>query len=868
MSWLLGKSIRRIAQSEFLPKTSANSSRLLPAAIVIALLPVAPASAADLDACRALFIRGKFDDCRAMAKEAIENRTYGESWRVLKARAEFERGKYLEALQTVEDGLKRYSWSIQLRLIGWKAGLHVGKPEAEEQYLGEINRMVTNSPWRYSDPDDLVALGRMAIEVGADAKAVLEKFYDRAKKANSNHRDPWIASGELALDKNDRGLAADTFSEALKKFPEDPDVLFGLARAIGSTDPPRAAELLEKTLALNPHHIPALLHQVDHLIDSEKYGQAGEIIAQVVEINEHRPEAWAYRAVIAHLKGNDKQEQLFRDTALSTWRENPEVDYLIGRKLSEKYRFTEGAAYQRSAIKFDPDFLPARVQLCQDLLRLGREEEGWTLAELAHDEDGYNTLTFNLLNLQDALSKFRTIENDNFILRMDTREADIYGQRVLKLLERARKTLCAKYGLKLDEKVIVEIFPSEDDFAVRTFGMPAVSGFLGVCFGRVITANSPASQSENPSNWESVLWHEFCHVVTLQLTRNKMPRWLSEGISVYEELQENETWGQRMNPRYRQMILEGDALTPVGELSAAFLQPESGLHLQFAYFESALVVEYLINEHGIETLRDILSDLRSGLPINDTLDRHTDGLQKLEEDFEAFATKKAKSLAPDAEWESPDLAALLNDDDDALADWLKEHPNNYPAVTAQAMLALKEDRFEDVIESAKHLLELYPHDSGSDSAWLMLARAYRELERTDDEYQALSEFAKISSDGIPCYLRMLEIETAAKDWKGVLATARRILAVNPLLPQTYRAITEAAESVGADDAAIDAWTTLLAMEPEDLAEANFRLAQLLHAKQDPRAKRHVLLALEEAPRFSSRPSTTAEDDSRAALSQR
>ena len=44
-----------------------------------------------------------------------------------------------------------------------------------------------------------------------------------------------------------------------------------------------------------------------------------------------------------------------------------------------------------------------------------------------------------------------------------------------------------------------------------------------------------AAQGETPSNWEAVLWHEFCHAVTLKATANRMPRWLSEGISVYEE---------------------------------------------------------------------------------------------------------------------------------------------------------------------------------------------------------------------------------------------------------------------------------------------------------------------------------------------
>ena len=46
--------------------------------------------------------------------------------------------------------------------------------------------------------------------------------------------------------------------------------------------------------------------------------------------------------------------------------------------------------------------------------------------------------------------------------------------------------------------MIVEIFPQQKEFAVRTFGLPGADGLLGVCFGRVITANSPASQGEQP----------------------------------------------------------------------------------------------------------------------------------------------------------------------------------------------------------------------------------------------------------------------------------------------------------------------------------------------------------------------------------
>ena len=55
------------------------------------------------------------------------------------------------------------------------------------------------------------------------------------------------------------------------------------------------------------------------------------------------------------------------------------------------------------------------------------------------------------------------------------------------------------------------------------------------------------------------------------------------------------------------MIL-GTNLVPVSQLSGAFLQPKTPMHLQFAYYESSLVVEYLIEKYGIGVLRRLLEE--------------------------------------------------------------------------------------------------------------------------------------------------------------------------------------------------------------------------------------------------------------------
>lgn len=798
----------------------------------------APVAAADLEDAWGSFIKGDFQKCIKECQEAIHDGESDDDWRVLMARSMISIGSYSNAYSVVSTNLERFPWSVKLRLLGHEVYRRNGRPDEAATLLEEINRLGGYRMWAYQDAANLVTMGKAALLLGLDPRSVLERFFDLAKRRNPTNREPYLASGQLALDKDDFDLAAKTFSEGLKKFPKDPDFHFGLAQAYASSDRRLMIFSLDAALALNPNHVPSHLLLADHLIDGEEYKHAEESIEKVLEVNPHHPEAWAYRAVLAHLRNDMAAETKARESALETWATNPEVDYVIGKKLSQKYRFAEGAAYQRRALQFDAKFLPAKQQLAQDLLRLGEEEEGWRLADEVHQTDAYDVTAFNLTTLQESMAKFVTLTNADFFLRMSAHEADVYGARALALLTRAKSNLCAKYGMELKQPTIVEIFPNQKDFGVRTFGMPGNPGYLGVCFGSVITANSPASAGGHPANWEAVLWHEFCHVVTLQLTRNKMPRWLSEGISVYEELQENPVWGQSMTPRYREMVL-GKDFTPLGQLSAAFLAPKSEMHLQFAYYESYLAVEFIVKRFGLDALRGILRDLGDGAEINAAIAKNTKSLDDVESDFEKFAKDRAENLAPELVFDKP---GRDEDDDGPMS-------KNFYVLTRVAKKLLTQKKYEEAKVPLEKLMQFYPGNTGPENCYVLLAAAHRGLNETNEERVVLATLSALSADDLDAYARMMELSAEAGDWGAVATNALRYLAVNPLVALPYRHLADAAERLGQHESAVAACTTLLQLDPPDLAGAHFQLARLLYQTQDPGAKRHLLQALEEAPRY-------------------
>ena len=149
------------------------------------------------------------------------------------------------------------------------------------------------------------------------------------------------------------------------------------------------------------------------------------------------------------------------------------------------------------------------------------------------------------------------MRDGDLVLKFDPNETRVLREYAVPLAQEALKKMSATYQFTPKGPILIEIFPVHDDFAVRNLGLPGLVGALGACFGRVVSMDSPRAKPPGTFSWQATLWHELAHVITLQMSNQRVPRWLTEGVSVYEEGREKPSWRSEMEVPFA-LALERD----------------------------------------------------------------------------------------------------------------------------------------------------------------------------------------------------------------------------------------------------------------------------------------------------------------------
>jgi cytochrome c-type biogenesis protein CcmH/NrfG len=185
----------------------------------------------------------------------------------------------------------------------------------------------------------------------------------------------------------------------------------------------------------------------------------------------------------------------------------------------------------------------------------------------------------------------------------------------------------------------VSVFSRQEDFATRTIGLPGFPA-LGACFGQVVTLDSPRAGPPGMFLWSLVEHHELAHVVTLQLSKGRVPRWLTEGASVYEERKHNRTWWREDERDVIDAIAGGDVLT-LKDINGAFRGPR----VMYAYYQAGLMCELIERDFGFPKLRELVQVYGDGLTDEQAV-RKALGIEPAEFDarFLAYAKDFVKDL--------------------------------------------------------------------------------------------------------------------------------------------------------------------------------------------------------------------------------
>jgi hypothetical protein len=300
-----------------------------------------------------------------------------------------------------------------------------------------------------------------------------------------------------------------------------------------------------------------------------------------------------------------------------------------------------------------------------------------------------------------------------------------------------------------------------------------------------------------------------------------------------------------MSLYYRERIMEG-RIQPISKMSAAFLEAQDGRDTQFAYFQSALVVEFLVEKYGFDKLRALLRSLADGTEINIALARHFAPVEELDTVFAEKARASALALGPGL-----DFSRSGNGLVEMLAHNLAQlggKPNVH-ALIRDAREASENGEWATVRDKLKPLVDAGLYLPGNDNFHALLARASAELGDLAGEREALTAIATHESDALTSVSRLLAMAKTENDWPTVARWADNWIAINPLAPTPWRSLLEAHEHTGERAAAAHAGEVLLRLDPPDFASIHYRVAQQWLPLDPPKARRHALQALEEAPRF-------------------
>lgn len=703
------------------------------------------------------------------------------------------------------------------------------------------------------DTDGFLVMARASAALGD--VTVANSIFQRVGPAEPDRADVQTAWGDLWWQTHSKAEAARSYQDALKADPNWVPALLGAARALADDDREASDALMTKAQQVAPKSPDVWLYAAERLIEQQDFTSARATLDRALALRANSLAELALRASVVYAGGTAKDVDPILEKARGINPASTEVLRAVASQAAQLYRLDDAVAFAKRAVAADESVAGPHADLGSYLLRTGDEAEARVELEKAFKIDPYDNITFNQLQMLDLVDKFTVVKVDDFIFKFSAESASALTPYATILAREAYKEYSERYGFKPQGPILVEIFDQHDSFAVRTVGDRGIEGALGACFGRVIAMDSPKAHPGGIDfSWQATLWHEIAHVFTLQLSKYRVPRWLTEGLSQYEEHRRSAPWGRELTMQYAALLAQGRVFS-LKQLSDTFKTHQ----IAMGYFEASLVAEHLEALGGTAALRTLLTAYADGADDTTAMTKaFGKTVPEIEASFRAFTDQRFGALrdafkVPAAAGAKPGAAPekIADDDLPRLKARADAQPKHYPSQMAYADAALQAQQTAEAKTYYERAAALAPESGGENGPFARLATIAGQAGDKATARKHLRHLLDHGHDNISAARTLATLALEANATAEADFALTRIADLDPFDGDAHTQLGR--RQLAKKDAAraITEFQVALALGPANLAEAQTDLgeAYLLAGRKDD-AKRSAFSALELAPTFA------------------
>ncbi|MDB4223290.1 tetratricopeptide repeat protein [Granulosicoccus sp.] len=674
----------------------------------------------------------------------------------------------------------------------------------------------------------------------ADAAAALGDINQANRlyrNISSKSSDPVIKThwAKLYLQTHQTSDAEALYREALLYDPEYLPARIGLAAAQSQGFEGQARQELFKITVEHSDNVHALVLLARIELELQNLpvarGLLNRALAEIESQNIPPLEIYALHAGANLLEG--KSLKTWIDLALQYNPHYGNVYAIPARYYIITYRYREAVDLYQRAVAIDPDLATAHRDLGINQLRINNVFAARYHLQQAYDKDPFDVQIVNTLRLLDGIDNMRISSIDvpkaddpdtiigRVLIRLDREDADALEPYVIDLSIKAVQLFSERYDFTLQSPMVVELYHDHDDFGVRTVSTPGI-GLLGVTFGYLTAMDSPKARAAGDFHWGSTLWHEMAHVFTLEATDHLLPRWFSEGLSVYEE------WNTGPLPN-RELSMDvlgairAAQLLPIERLDEGFVRPSYNGQVQVSYMQAGLICDFIASRWGHEAL---VSMLKSFAAKVDT----------------ATALKTAIDMDASA------FDQLFLEYLDTKYDVVLSSLEDLRAAEQQLERAILLDDWISTEALSRDLIRRYPDRVGAGNSYLTLADSYRQQGKEKDALETLLVWHQRGGHDPEVLSELVIALREAQRFDDAIPVMESINWVMPYHLDVHRWLGDHYLSINEAELAEREFNALLGLQQDSSAVAHLGKARAAMLNSDVEtARKQVLYSLESAP---------------------